>query len=63
MNDEPYEALVVAISMIDAAIEHLGEDDEEVEGLNETRNRLNDRRIELLGGGLGRPFYVSDLNL
>lgn len=61
--DEPYEDLVAAIALIDAAIEHLGEDDEETSDLNDIRNRLNHRRVELLGGGLERPYYVSDLGL
>ena len=60
---DEYENLVVAVAMIDAAIRALEEaenQDQVVEYLHETRNRLNDDRIVCLGNGRGRPFWAAD---
>ena len=60
--DEPYENLVAAVALIDAAMEQL-EGHEACADLNDIRNDLNRGRLALLGNGQSRPFYVSDLNI
>lgn len=64
-----YEEIVAAIAHIDAAKNIMGlscpaEVTEETYcGLHNARNELNRTRLEMLGGGEGRPYRVSDLNL
>ena len=65
-NNEPYEAITAAMVMIDTAADMLDGVEgqgEVVDDLNGIRNLLNARRIALLGGGAGRPWHVSDLEL
>lgn len=58
--DEPYEAIVAAQAMLEAASEIL-RGHEVSSDLTDISNRLNDERLRLLGNGLQRPFWVSEL--
>lgn len=59
-----YEDLTAAIAMIDAARELISfYRYEEEEYLNTIRTRLDDYRVELLGNGKTRPYFVSGLKL
>ncbi len=62
--DEPYEALVAAISHIDAAVQALNTGDiaaHQTMKLDKLRNELNAQRCAMLGGGQTAPYFVSDL--
>ena len=64
-----YEETVAAIAHIDAAMDIMGMrfpnivTDDTYSALFDARNELNRTRLEMLGGGEGRPYRVSDLNL
>ncbi|ARE40888.1 hypothetical protein RGUI_2747 [Rhodovulum sp. P5] len=59
-DDDPYEALTVAMTLIDAALVALGDHDE-APALLDCRNRINSERVALLGNGAARPFSVADM--
>jgi hypothetical protein len=64
-----YEEIVAAIAHIDAAKNIMGlrcpdnVTDDTYCALNDAKNELNRTRLEMLGGGQGRPYHVADLNL
>jgi hypothetical protein len=64
-----YEDVVAAMAHIDAAKSIMGMrcPDNVTEdtycALHDARNELNRTRLEMLGGGEGRPYDVADLNL
>jgi hypothetical protein len=68
MNGE-YEALCAAISHIDAATAAIDDagffDDHRAcqvsRVMHGLRDNLNNARVELLGNGKGRPFYVAEM--
>lgn len=64
-DGEEYEALCVAMAMLDAAHDALNsvyaEFDDDVEALGAIRNGLNQRRIEILGNKSGKPYHVGSL--
>jgi ferric iron reductase protein FhuF len=60
--DEPYEDIVAAQAMLQSAAELLRGHQvaDKIESIN---NQLNRERLELLGNGQKRPFWVSELKL
>lgn len=58
-TDEPYEAVTVAIAHLDAAIDTLGHS-ERTRPIYALRTELNHERLELLGNGRNRPFWVGE---
>lgn len=60
--DEPYEDIVAAQAMLRSAAELLR--GHQVAGKIESiNNQLNRERLDLLGNGQERPFWVSELKL
>lgn len=60
---EEYEAITIAIGMIDAAIDQLESCDLESPSriiLHETRNALNAERVAMLGNGAQRPYSALE---